>query len=841
MAERIYLRKFEGGKWRTGSVSSEASAAQMVDAGWQPVSKETVDDIKRARDASGLAGTATAAIDAATVIGLGTMAQTELFGRDPKQVAAEREAAGTAGDVAAVIGAVAPIALSGGAGALGGAARLAPSARLAASGARVAKGVEGALGSGRAAKLVGAGAGAAYETAAYGAGAMLTERALGGPEITGERLLQGVGTSAGIGMLLGVAGRGVSMGAPAAARAVERGVEVAREAGAGVAGTAASMVLGPKAGLAARALLRRGPSEAEQIAAHQTDIAGLRKLISSTNDDIARLDIDTDLLGTKVTEATERAGRLRAGADIAGKQADLSARAGLAEARGATLRERGSVGDIDAGLDAARREVREFQAWDAEQRAAKYGELLEGAEMPPPPKAAPARSLSPADEARAAELEAEAGRLLFNEGDSAAAESLMAEVRAIRGSAPATTAASEPAVGFVPASSRSTRTAAEAAPAPAAVDDAAQARMSIEEAQRRMRFYEAKATIFRGEAEKIGVGKSAARAELLKKAEQADLRASQFREKLGGLADDASYAQTRASVADAQAAKLRAQISANEAKQAKYFDSLTKYADDIRAREADIVRLTDRQIFKTRARSIAADVAESLATAGRRALPVAVARPAHRQEDLLAIRDRVNEMAADPVKLADHLRDDDLYSVAPEATRARTITASRAIAYLKSIEPATYRPPFSGGIELVDSFALDDYEQRVQAVVDPLGTLRHGLKTGTLTVNQVQAVQAVYPKQLEKIRADLLEKLGAAEKAGQAVETATRVRMSIVLGIPLDRSLQPDVYGMIQQSISFQATANRPPPPSKNPGRPAKSGDDGRTATQSQRREGRAI
>lgn len=595
MAKVFVTAPGKGAKSKLATIDdSELDAA--VAQGWTPISDDEAKRMRAVADASPIVAGAEALARGATV-GLSDVALTEL-GRDPEKLAAGRERLGDAGTLLEVTGAVAPMILSGGAGAVGTAARAAPSARLAASGTRVAKGVEGVLGGGRAAKLTGAGAGAAYETAAYGAGAMLTERALGGPEITGERLLQGVGTSAGIGMLLGVAGRGVAMGAPAAARGLEAAAGKARELGTDVAGLAASAVLGPKAGFAVRALGRAGKA-ADDLPTLQTSARYARGAATETE--------------------------------------ILAAREG--------------------------------------RKAAKYEELLAGAE-----------------------------------GDAGA----------------------------------------------------------IAEAQENALFH--------------------------------------------------------------------------RAREQKYLAKQAQHVEDIRAREADIVRLTDRQVFKTKVRSIAADVAESLATAGRRALPVTVARAAHRQEDLLAVRDRVNEMAANPLKLADGLRDDDLFSVAPEATRERTVAASRAIAFLKSVEPPTYRPPFSGGVELVDSFALDDYEQRVQAIVDPVGVLRHGIKHGTLTVNQVQAVAAVYPKQLAKLRSDVLQKLGAAEKAGQAVEYATRVRLGVLLGMPLDRSLLPEVYAQLQQSITSPgATANQPPPPSKNPGRPAKSGDDGRTATQSQRREGGAI
>jgi hypothetical protein len=259
-----------------------------------------------------------------------------------------------------------------------------------------------------------------------------------------------------------------------------------------------------------------------------------------------------------------------------------------------------------------------------------------------------------------------------------------------------------------------------------------------------------------------------------------------------------------------------------------------------RAADAAVVKEADKLVFKTRVKTVARGMATGGSVGFRASAPLAIVKGTseERKKGLLAIRDRVNEMAADPVKLAEYAQDDDSMRAAPEASRERLLATSRAIAYLKSVEPPTYRPPFSGGVELANSFALAQYERTLQAVADPHRTLIHGLKNGTLTISQVDAIQAVFPKTMAKIRTDVLEKLGAAEKAGKAVEHVTRVRLGILLGMPLDSSLMPTNYMALQQAIGVRMTGNQPPPPSKNPGRPAKTGDDGRGETQSQRREG---
>lgn len=596
MAKVFITAPGRGAKTKLASIDdSELDAA--VTQGWQQVSAEEADRLRRVSEASPIAAGAEA-VARGVSFGLSDSGLVAL-GRDPEVLAAGRERLGDAGTLLEVGGAVAPAILSGGAGAAGTAARLTPAGRAAVVGGRITRGTEAALGGGTVAKLAGSAAGVAAEGAAYGVGSTLSEAALGGPEITGQRLLSAAAGAGGLGGLLGVVGRGAALTAPAAGRVAQRGFEAAKNAKAEVAGLAAGILGGPKAGWLARRAAYALPK------------------------------------GGKVAPELE--------AQVA---------------RGAASQQ------LQRGVRAAR-------------KANAYDDLISGA-------------------------------------------------------------------------ARRNRSVAEA-----------------EETSRRY----------------------------------------------WGAADE-------------QLARAEMNM------------------DVVRAAEARIVKEAERQIFKGKVKTAAIGAVGAVAKAGRPALPVAVTKattPEGRKKDILAVRDRVNAMAANPLVLADVVRDDALMAVAPNAARERILTTSRGIAYLKSIEPPTYRPPFSGSIELVDQFALAQYERQLQAAIDPHAVLRVGIRNGTLTVDQVDAVHAVYPKVLERVRTEVLQRLGAAEEAGEAVEHAARVQLGILLGMPLDSSLQPDNFAQIQQSVSLQFTANQPPRPSKNPNRPARTGDDGRLATESQRREGGTL
>lgn len=562
--KRVKLKKQGRDGWEFASIN-EDEVGLARDAGWIPTSDEEIEHVKRVKTASTAAGVAGKAFKGLT-FGAGDAIQTELLGRDPKDVAAEAEAAGALGDLAEI----AAFATPGGAGAkIGGA---------------VAKG----LGGKAAGKIVGAGVGLGLEAGAYTAGSMVSERALGGPEITAERFLSRVGSSMGLGAILGVAGRGAIVAAPKAGELAGKAWDKLQASRAEAAGLVTGIVAGPKAGWLARNAAYAG-----------------------------------------------RQGRKATGAD--------------------------------AEKLAAQIEQGEVRAFRAEEKAARYGDAASDAYNP----------LS--------------------------------------------------------------------------------------------------AKYYKAEARK-------------------------------------------------QHAMLELQT------------------EKLRQMEASIVKQADRMIFKTRSRAAVETAVEGVARAVRVATPVKIAPNTKKRKDvLLQVRDRINELAADPLKLGDIARDDVLAELTPEAGRERILRASRAVAYLKSVEPQTYRPPFSGGTELVSPAALSNYEKTLQAVIDPHRVLYHGLKSGSLSPTQVKAIEVVYPKVLEKLRADVLEKIGAAEKAGKAIEHAARVRLGILLNMPLDMSLAPENYVQIQQAMDARFTANRPPPPSKNPGRAPKSGDDGRSLTESQRREGGIV
>jgi hypothetical protein len=190
--------------------------------------------------------------------------------------------------------------------------------------------------------------------------------------------------------------------------------------------------------------------------------------------------------------------------------------------------------------------------------------------------------------------------------------------------------------------------------------------------------------------------------------------------------------------------------------------------------------------------------AKKLGGTGRRSATQAYLH--ERKMNALRVRDRVNEIVADPGLLAESLDDPDAWEAAPEITKARLATAARALAYLKSVEPRTFRPLF-GGTELVDPAEIDRYEQSVQAVADPYGTLE-GLWSGGLSLTHRDALDVVYPSLMNVVRMGVLEAVGAAAKNDTAVDYRARERLGMLLQIPISDLQRPGMFAAVQMAIT---------------------------------------
>lgn len=102
------------------------------------------------------------------------------------------------------------------------------------------------------------------------------------------------------------------------------------------------------------------------------------------------------------------------------------------------------------------------------------------------------------------------------------------------------------------------------------------------------------------------------------------------------------------------------------------------------------------------------------------------------------------------------------------------------------------------------------FAKYIEAIDDPLIVVK-GLRSGHVTREHVEAVQATYPKLFAVMQGRLAEEVG---KLPRALPYPTRVALSVMFDVPLDASMRPEVVAGLQQQY---APASKGPGPSRRP------------------------
>jgi hypothetical protein len=157
---------------------------------------------------------------------------------------------------------------------------------------------------------------------------------------------------------------------------------------------------------------------------------------------------------------------------------------------------------------------------------------------------------------------------------------------------------------------------------------------------------------------------------------------------------------------------------------------------------------------------------------------------------------------------------------APRTADAVVQTTIRGVDFLASKLPPSRHDPYSLQPQFQTKSRASDTEisqfmRYTQAVDDPLIVLREA-KSGTLTRDHVEAVQAVYPKLYDEIRGAVFRSLVESKSE---IPYQRRIQLGILLDIPTDKTLSPDFREAIQATYSSadQAGAESPPTTSAAP------------------------
>lgn len=134
---------------------------------------------------------------------------------------------------------------------------------------------------------------------------------------------------------------------------------------------------------------------------------------------------------------------------------------------------------------------------------------------------------------------------------------------------------------------------------------------------------------------------------------------------------------------------------------------------------------------------------------------------------------------------------------APETATAVQETVGRLVTFLQASVPPIYRDEFSGRPPLVNEPEADRFFRRARAALDPRSVVRSFLE-GTVTTDEVRALREVYPATFEAMAQGAQEAVMAAAERGDPIPYEGRVKLSILLGQPLEPLLRPRALRRMQ-------------------------------------------
>lgn len=151
---------------------------------------------------------------------------------------------------------------------------------------------------------------------------------------------------------------------------------------------------------------------------------------------------------------------------------------------------------------------------------------------------------------------------------------------------------------------------------------------------------------------------------------------------------------------------------------------------------------------------------------------------------------------------------------APEHSTAKAMLASKALDYLSKQRPSTAPLSPLGPDRKPSATELAKYENALTVAQQPL-TVLEKLEKGTLTAQDLQHMQALYPALFQKLSSKLMEQAMDQKAKGGIVPYKVKAGLSAFLGQPLDASLYPQSLQATQ--ATFMPAAPSAPPQGPSP------------------------
>ncbi|MEM9461411.1 MAG: hypothetical protein AAGF11_45020, partial [Myxococcota bacterium] len=148
---------------------------------------------------------------------------------------------------------------------------------------------------------------------------------------------------------------------------------------------------------------------------------------------------------------------------------------------------------------------------------------------------------------------------------------------------------------------------------------------------------------------------------------------------------------------------------------------------------------------------------------------------------------------------------------APETSTAIYETVGRLARFLRGELPTVHRDPFTGRPPIVAQSEADRFIRTAQAALDPESVVRDFF-AGTLTSGQARALREVYPATYDAMAQGAQEAVMEAAESKRPIPYQGRVRLSVLLGQPLEPLMRPKARRRAQALYASAEPPGGPPP-----------------------------
>ncbi len=191
-----------------------------------------------------------------------------------------------------------------------------------------------------------------------------------------------------------------------------------------------------------------------------------------------------------------------------------------------------------------------------------------------------------------------------------------------------------------------------------------------------------------------------------------------------------------------------------------------------------------------------------------------VKKPSDEQEAFRNVVKNVEQITSDPVLLQKRLENSfkGLSYVAPQTAAQGMQVSMRALEFLSSKLPKNNM--LLGTIQnikkkqKISSIEMGKLRSYLTVIDDPTIVFRK-MESGSLDRPSIEALKAVYPAMYERLREVTTSYLG---NNAEEIPYAKRIQLGILLDVPADTSMTPDMFGTLQSTFAPKEEEQSPKP-----------------------------